>query len=58
MKVADWIIINISTGKAIYGGNDKTMRFTTKEVADEVARQLFKPSTEFLIVNIETDLGL
>lgn len=32
-----WIIVDLTTGKALYGRWGKTMAFTTQEIAYEVA---------------------
>lgn len=48
-----WIILDNQTGKTIYGIGEKTMRFSTREIAIEVAEQLFKNSLEFMVLNID-----
>ena len=54
----NWIIIDIQTMKALYGVKNKTLRFSTKEIAQEVAEQLFEKTDRYIIVNIVTDLRL
>lgn len=54
----DWLILDLQTNKALYGFNQKTMVFSTKEVAQEVAEQLFGNKERFAIINIVLDLKL
>jgi hypothetical protein len=51
MKTKNWIIIDRRTSKAIYGYNKKAMEFSSKEVVKEVASQLFKENTDYVIFN-------
>ncbi len=51
----DWIIFDLSTNKAIYGANG-TVRFTSKDVANEVAKEF--GFENFILINIVDDLGL
>lgn len=55
---ANWIIIDVRTRQAMYGQNKKAMRFTTEEVAMEIATQLYEKSDEFLVVDIKNCLTL
>ncbi len=57
-KEKNFIIIDTRTSKAIYGVKNKAMRFSTKEIAEEIAEQLFEKISECLIVNIVDDLHL
>ena len=54
----DWLILDLQTNKALYGFNQKTMVFSTKEIAQEVAEQLFGNKERFTIINIVLDLKL
>jgi hypothetical protein len=47
-----WVIIDLRTGKSIYGINNVTMRFTTSEVAHEIAFWLFETREDYLITQI------
>lgn len=47
-----WIIIDLKTNKAIYGLNDITMRFSKREVAQEVADCLFTKEMPYVIIQI------
>jgi len=49
-KRRDWIIIDIETRKALYGVKQQTLMFTSKEVAEEVAEQLFEKHDRYIIV--------
>ena len=57
-KRRDWIIIDIETRKALYGVKQQTLMFTSKEVAEEVAEQLFEKHDRYIVVNIAQDLRL
>lgn len=57
-KPRNWIIIDTNKCKAIYGVGIKTMRFSLKEIAQEIAEQIFQKDDNFIIVNIIDDLGL
>ncbi len=48
-----YIIIDTKTNKAIFGINNITMRFSTKEIAQEVVDCLFENSSEALIIQIK-----
>ncbi len=51
-----FIIINNMTSKALYGLEHKTLKFSTKEIAKEVADQFFTDSNDYVIYNInDTD---
>ena len=41
MSDRNWIIIDTNTGKALYGAERKTLRFSTEEIALELAKQFF-----------------
>lgn len=58
MKKQNYIIIDIATEKSLRGAGKKTMRFSTKEIAREVAIQIFASEEKFIIVDIIEDLGL
>lgn len=47
----NFIVIDLRTGKPIYGLEEITMCFSTKEVAEEVASYLFKSHKDYLIFN-------
>lgn len=53
-----WIIIDIRTRKALYGAGSRLLRFSTEEVAKEVAEQLFEKTSAYIICHIERDLLL
>lgn len=57
-KRKDWIIIDIETRKALYGVKQKTLMFSSEEIAEEVAEQLFEKSDKYIIVNVVQDLRL
>lgn len=57
-KRRDWIIIDIQTRKALYGVKQQTLMFTSKEVAEEIAEQLFEKHDRYIIVNVAQDLKL
>lgn len=52
----NWIIVDLETKKALYGINRVTLTFSTKEIAEEVAEQLFDVHSRYVILN-RTDLG-
>ena len=47
-----FIIIDNKTKKALYGVNNKTLKFSTYGIAEEVATQFFNTLEDFTIVNI------
>lgn len=47
-----WIIIDLKTSHALYGFGGKTFKFSSQEIAEEVANQLFEFQTEFITVEI------
>lgn len=47
-----WIIIEMKTEKAIFGLKNVTMRFSTREVALEVAECLFANDNDYLITQV------
>jgi hypothetical protein len=47
-----WIIIDLRTSKALYGVNGKTLLFSTKEIAEELAIQLIEMNESCLIISI------
>ena len=57
-KRRDWIIIDIETRKALYGVKQQTLMFTSKDVAEEVAEQLFEKHDRYIVVNVAQDLKL
>ena len=51
-----FIIINNITSKALYGLEHKTLKFSTEEIAKEVADQFFTDDNDYVIYNInDTD---
>lgn len=57
-KRRDWIIIDIETRKALYGVKQKTLMFSSEEIAEEVAEQLFEKPDRYIVVNVAQDLSL
>lgn len=57
-KRKDWIIIDIETRKALYGVRQQTLMFSSKEIAEEVAEQLFEKHDRYIVVNVAQDLKL
>jgi len=57
-KRRDWIIIDIETRKALYGVKQKTLMFSSEEIAEEVAEQLFEKPDRYIVVNVAQDLRL
>ena len=57
-KPRNWIIIDTNRCKSLHGVGNKTMMFSEKEIAQEIAEQIFKKDDNFIIVNIIDDLGL
>ena len=51
-KERNWIILDLDTKRVLYGVNQKTLRFSEKEIAQEVGEQLFEKQERFLILNI------
>ena len=47
-----WIIVDLVKKTALYGVNEKTLYFTSKEIAYEVAGQFFKHEEHFCVVAI------
>lgn len=47
-----WIIISLKTKQAFYGIEQSTLRFSTEEIAVEVANQLFRNEKEYIVVCI------
>jgi len=56
-KERNWIVLDLTTKKALYGINNKTLRFSEKDIAQEVAEQLFEKQDMFMILNI-VDSGI
>ena len=56
METRTWIIIDLITNRALYGAEGKTLMFSTRDIADEVARQFFKKDEiqRFTIFNTAT----
>jgi hypothetical protein len=54
MENRNWIIIDCENSKALYGINRKTLRFSTKEIAHEVAKQFFQKGDKFILFNIDS----
>lgn len=60
-KEKNWIIIDLEKRRSIrrsFHGMHKVMKFSTREVAQEIAECLFSKDDEFIIVNIIEDLML
>ncbi len=49
---ANWIIIDLKRSTALYGIKNLTLRFTTQEIAHEVAQQFFEKRDEYTVVEI------
>ena len=47
-----WIIIDLKTRRALYGVLGKTLKFSTKEIAEEVASQFFEKAETYMVVQI------
>ncbi len=47
-----WLIISLHTKQPLYGIRQKTMVFSTQDIAYEVAMHFFKTKEEFIIINI------
>lgn len=46
-----YIIIDLKTTKALYGINNKTLSFSTYDIAEEVAKQFFNEKSDYLIIS-------
>ena len=47
-----WVIVDTRTLKTLHGISNNTMIFSSKEVATEIATQLFSDASKFLTINI------
>jgi len=47
-----WIIIDLSTKKALYGAETKTLQFSSEQIALEVASQFFLNENKYMIIKI------
>ena len=56
-KEKNWIIIDVRNSFAVRGAGKKTLRFSTEDVAREVAEQLLSPK-DFILFDIKINLGL
>lgn len=56
MKNESWIIVDLNTKAALFGIGAITFRFSSHEVANEVASQLFKDDTCYILVMITEPL--
>lgn len=54
METRGWIIIDCRTEKALYGVERKTLRFSTREIAEEVARQFFLNGEDFTLFSVDS----
>lgn len=48
----NWIIIDKRNCKALYGANNMTLHFSSKENADEFARQIFLDHSNYMLVEV------
>lgn len=53
MENRTWIIIDARSNSALYGVGRKTLMFTTRGIAREVARQFFESSDDYIIYNTD-----
>ena len=49
----EWIIIDVRKRSALYGLNRKTLRFSKKEIAEEIAKQFFRSYNDYIIYNTQ-----
>lgn len=54
METRNWIIVDVDTEQALYGAKEKTLRFSTRAIAYEVARQMFNNEQRFVVLNLNT----
>ncbi len=47
-----WLVIDLKTNRPLYGMKERTMVFSTKEVAEEIASHLFDEARPCLIIQI------
>lgn len=47
-----WIIVDAVKYAALFGIGGKTLNFSSKEIALEVALQFFKSENEFMLVSV------
>ena len=47
-----WIIVDLIRKTALYGVDEKTLHFSSKEVAYEVASQFFKDENHYCVVAV------
>jgi hypothetical protein len=48
----NWVILDLDAKKFLHGYGSKTLRFSKKEIAQEVAEQLFEKGDRFIILNL------
>ena len=48
-----YIIIDLATSKALYGYKEKTLLFSTYEIAQEVAIQFFATESKYYIAKLQ-----
>lgn len=48
----EWIIIDLKMKTALYGKKNKTLKFSSFEIAEEVAKQFFNDPTECMIIYV------
>jgi hypothetical protein len=45
-----YIVVDLKTKKALYGAGNKTLTFSTVEIAEEVGSQFFVNKEEYMII--------
>lgn len=53
--VLEYIIIDLRTLAALYGAGGKTLKFSSKEIALEVASQFFNNEEDFIVVSLKKE---
>ena len=54
----DWFILDLRSTKSLYGAGGKTLMFTSKEVATEIASQMFFSSDNYLVLSLSKNIGI
>jgi len=54
LDASTFIIIDTRNGVALYGIKGKTLKFSSLEVAEEVAIQFFGSGSDFCILNLNS----
>jgi hypothetical protein len=52
-----FVIVDLRTQMTLYGVKSNVLRFSTRDIAEEVAEQFFTDSTHYVILNAE-NLGI